>query len=36
MTRERQEQLFRDALAELKTMQDLINHALGIVEDAAG
>jgi hypothetical protein len=36
MTRERQEQLFRDALAELQTMADLVNHALEVVEDGAG
>jgi hypothetical protein len=36
MTRERQEQLFRDALAELQTMPDLVNQALEVVEDGAG
>lgn len=28
--------LFRDALAELQTMPDLVNHALKVVEDGAG
>jgi hypothetical protein len=36
MTRERQKQLFRDALAELQTMPDLVNQALEVVEDGAG
>lgn len=36
MTRDRQEQLFRDALAELRAIPDLVNQALEVVEDSTG